>query len=62
MPIATEIEKAEAKEKIESIGRSIVDLFDLKKNQSNGRYNTSWGDKSIYGLGSSVLRIANNNK
>lgn len=40
----------------ESIGEELAEFFQLDKN-SIGRYDTSWGDKTLQGLGRSVERV-----
>ena len=49
----TEAQKTKANEKI---GLQIIDFFQLDKNP-DGRYDTSWGDKTLEGLGASITRI-----
>ena len=38
-------------------GELLAELLLLKKKRDNGRYNTSWGDKTALGLFLSVKRI-----
>lgn len=45
------------KEDLENIGQTVVDLLNLPKKRSNGRYNTSWGDKTLMGLGATIVRV-----
>lgn len=39
----------------EEVGKAMVDLLNLKKKK--GFYITSWGRKSLEGLGASVIQI-----
>ena len=41
----------------EKLGEAIVELLSLKI-KSNGRIETSWGDKTLEGLGATVERVA----
>jgi len=43
-------------EKMENLGMEIVKLFDLKPDKSK-RYNTTWGTKTLLGLGRAVHNI-----
>lgn len=38
------------------VGEQIIEMLSLTKNK-NGRYNTSWGDKTVEGLGRCAQRI-----
>jgi len=38
------------------VGEKLVEMLGLAKN-SNGRYNTTWGDKTLEGLGRCAQRI-----
>lgn len=51
------IETTLTDQEYEKIGQEIVKLFSLPKKRSNGRYNTSWGDKTLLGLGMTIERI-----
>lgn len=42
----------------ESLGRSIVDTFGLRKAKGyTDRYQTEWGTKTVLGVGLTVLRL-----
>lgn len=45
-----------------AIGKEISDLLNLKFDKKLGRTKTSWGTKSIQGLGACVLRIIEEQK
>ena len=38
------------------VGEQIIEMLGLTKNK-NGRYNTTWGDKTVEGLGRCAQRI-----
>ena len=40
----------------EQIGKEVVNMLNLKKNKQD-RYNTSWGDKTLIGLGHTIYSI-----
>lgn len=40
----------------EKLGKELVNMLNLKKNKQD-RYNTSWGDKTLIGLGHTIHRI-----
>jgi len=42
--------------KEEQLGKKIVEILNLKKNK-NGKYNTTWGNKTMLGLGATMITI-----
>jgi hypothetical protein len=40
-----------------AVGQAIVELFSLKQNKDTSRYNTTWGSKTVEGIGRCVERI-----
>ena len=45
-----------AKDQYKFLGQELVYMFDLPRLE-NGRYNTTWGDKTYEGLGRCVARL-----
>lgn len=45
--------------KNEKIGLKMVEFFQLKSGYGfmEGRYDTSWGSKTVEGIGASIIRI-----
>lgn len=39
-------------------GRKFAEILMLKKKRSNGRYDTSWGDKTDIGIYRTIMRMA----
>ena len=43
------------------IGKHVINIFNLKL-KKNGLVSTQWGDKSIQGIGATILTIVNDIK
>jgi len=44
-----------------NVGNVIIQLFGLKVDKKTARVNTTWGDKTILGIGRCVERIVDEN-
>jgi hypothetical protein len=51
---------SEYKDRERSVGIDVVDMLGLKIDK-NDRVNTSWGSKTVKGLGASIIRIVEEN-
>lgn len=45
----------------EKLGIEIVVLFNLRK-QKDGKYQTSWGSKTLEGIGNTIFRLVEENE